>query len=118
MSNPYKDEFYFRPRLIQKYWLQLLIFITHRIGDFDQPPLHQIVLICNSETLPENFEATLNYSIAWAKKNFKIGDKIKFKAKVKKSTYYYWIEILDKPADMIEPEEEIEIINIKQIVKI
>ena len=91
--------------------------ITHR--NFDQPPLHRIVLICNSEALPENFEVTLTYSITWSKKNLKIGDKIKFKAKVKKSTnYYYWIEILDKPADMIEPEEEIEIINVKQIVKI
>ncbi|HTJ48701.1 MAG TPA: hypothetical protein VL443_04530 [Cyclobacteriaceae bacterium] len=98
--------------------------ITHRITDFDKPPFREIVLICNSESLPPNFEASLNYTVMWIKMNLGIGDRIKFKAKVKKSTYFVhrterWVDNWSTlPADMVDTEEEIEIKNVKQIMKI
>lgn len=98
--------------------------ITHRISDFDKPPYREIVLVCNSEILPKNFEVNLNYAVTWTKKNLETGDKIKFKAIVKKSTYYVhrterWVDNWGTlPADMLDSEEEIEIKNVKQITKI
>lgn len=47
--------------------------ITHRITDFDLPPKREIVLICNSDCLPKNFETNLNYTVTWTKKNLKKG---------------------------------------------
>jgi hypothetical protein len=97
--------------------------LTHRIYDFYKPPYREIVLVCNSEVLPENFEINLNYTVTWTKKNLLIGDKIKFKAVVKKSTYYVhrierWVDNWSTlPADIMDSEEEIEIKNVKQITK-
>lgn len=96
--------------------------ITHKGADFDKPPFRDIVLICNSEHLPENFEITLTYSVTWSKKNLKVGDKIRFKAKVKKTPndnpYSLIRELMGVPLDTEEPTEIFEIINVKQIVKV
>lgn len=97
--------------------------ISHRLTDFDKPPHKEIVLICNSANLPLNFEVNLKLSVTWTKMNLKKGDAIKFSAKIKKTEYFIHRteRFVDNrgtlPADMLDSEEEIKLISIKQIMR-
>jgi len=84
----------------------------------------KIIINCFASCLESPIEQRFNHSSKWQKLNLKIGDKIKFLAKIKTTTFTVhvterWHDDWGRlPAYLTDIEEQIDIQNPKQIIKI
>jgi hypothetical protein len=81
-------------------------------------------ILCNSKDLEDPIEERFNYSTKWNKLNLKKGDKVKFKAKIKRMEFVVhkterWHDDWGRlPLELTDIEVQIEIQNPSQIIKL